>query len=803
MFRSYLRSLYRNTLRNKFYTFLNVIGLSIGLTIALYILIYVKDEIRYDKQYLNYKRIYRLEASFNVNNNLSSYAIAPLPLGPALKAEIPEIAEVVRLDHISESLFRYGDNEYFESDFYMADSSLFDVFDHPFLNGNPDRSLTEPNSIILTRNTAERYFANENPLGKIIKGDLDESYKVTGVIENLPGNTHLKFDALISISTEAEKYSTTKPSRFWRVGAFTFILLNENSQIETVKEKFLDFYQSKMEPLGKQFGVSFELEMTPLADTHFRQGLRGELPNGNRVYTLIFSAIAAFVLLLAAINYMNMATARSANRAKEVGLRKVVGAEKSQLIKQFLGESLVLSFIGMLLSIIIAYLFLNHFNTLSGKEVSLAFSENPEIFGLLVLVTLITGFLAGSYPAFYLSSFRPMEVLKGRASSSGGSSILLRKILVVMQFFIAILMIISSITVNRQIKFLQKKDLGFSRDNILIFGMNDDLTTDRQNAFKRELLARPGIIEASISSGIPGNIVWTNNLRVEQEEGMEDRALIINQTDYSFNHLYELEFIQGRDFDESMGTDIMEACIINESAAYKLGWIENPLGKSIHYGYGQDGIGGKIMKVIGVVKDFHFSSLHNPIEPLVIFITDDQQYFLSVKFNPQLQGEAIQWMEEKWNSFGLKYPFKYEFLTDRLDEMYVAEKKIGSIIGISTLLTILIALLGLLGLSSFVAEQKMKEIGVRKIHGASVLNILTILYRDYFILFFIAFVLAVPIAWWQLSGWLDTNFVFATSLHWSIFLVAGLSSFITGMLVMGYYIIRASLGNPIDAIKCE
>ncbi|MCD4695456.1 MAG: ABC transporter permease [Bacteroidales bacterium] len=803
MFRSYLRSLYRNIRRNKFYTILNIIGLSIGLTTALYILIYVKDEMGYDKHHRLFDRIYRLESSFNVNNNISNYALAPIPLGPALKSEIPEIQEVARFDHISEKLYWYEDKEYFESQFYMADSTVFDIFTHEFIYGNPARSLTESNSIVLTKSVSFKYFGNENPLDKVIINDQGESFKVTGMIKDLPGNSHLKFDGLISISTQAEKYGTTKSSRFWRVGAYTYILLNENARIKSVHEKFLDFYHSKMEALGQQFGVSFSLEITPLTDTHFRKGLRAELPSGNRVYILVFSAIAMFVLLLAAINYMNMATARSANRAKEVGLRKVVGADKFQLVRQFLGESVILSFAAMLLSVLLANLFLPGFNTLAGKDISLSLTGNPDIFILLILVTILTGFLSGSYPAFYLSSFRPAIVLKGSVSRSGKSSILLRKALVITQFFIAILMIISSIVVSKQIKFLQNKKLGFNKENVIILPVNSKDSGEKVPVLKKELLLNPNVISVSNSSGIPGNIVWTNTVKVEQESGMEDRALIIAQADFDFSKLFELEFISGRDFDETMGTDNLQAAIINETAAYKLGWIKDPLGKKIHFGYGQDGTGGRMMKVIGVISDFHFSSLHNSIEPLVIFVNEAPQYFLSIKTGEKNREETIRFIEEKWASFGFKYPFKYEYLTDRLDDMYEAEQKIGAIIGISTLLTILIAVLGLLGLSSFVAEQKMKEIGVRKIHGASVLNILLLLYRDYFTLFVTAFLLSVPLAWWQLSGWLDSNFVFSISLHWSVFLIAGAISFLAGMIVMGFYIIRASLSNPVDAIKYE
>ena len=802
MLKSYLKSLYRNFFRNKFFSVLNIIGLSIGLTTSIFILLYVNDELGYDKHHTKAGRIYRLESEFNMNNSISRYAIAPIPLGPALKNEIPEIEHVVRLDKFGEHLIRIGEREYFESNFYLADSTMFEIFSHEFLYGNPEHALKQPFSIVLTESVSEKYFGEEHPIDQILETESGEKFKVTGVVEDQAGNSHLKFDALISMSTFSEDYSITKPSRFWRVGVFTFILLHENASIETVHEKFLDFYHSNMEELGNRFNVSFLLTMTKLTDTHFREGLMGELPSGKRIYMLIFSAIALFILLLAAINYMNMATARSANRAKEVGLRKVVGADKGQLISQFLGESLILTFIALLISIFFAYLFMDNFNLLAGKEISLNFFSNIHVYVQLLIVAILIGIIAGSYPAFYLSSFQPVYVLKGGSGKSGQGSLLFRRVLVTFQFFIALSMIMATVVISSQIRFLHQKELGFEKENIIVLNLAD-ISQNNLDAFKDELNSHVNILGVSNSSGIPGNIGWTNNVRVEQPEGMENMSILICQTDFDFMNLYDLKLTSGRNFDRSMGTDNMEAVILNEAAVYKFGWIESPLDKKIHFGYGQDGSGGRMMKVVGVASDFHFSSLHNSIEPLLIFITEGPQQKLSIKMGADNHEQTITYIEETWKSFGFNYPVKYEYLTEKLDNMYQAEEKIGQIFGFTTIITILIALLGLLGLSSYMAEKRLKEIGIRKIHGAGIKSILSLLYKDYVIMFIVAYIIAVPIAWWQLNDWLQVNFIYAITPGWSTFILAGLLTFIVGMLTMSFYILKAATGDPLKAIKYE
>jgi len=808
MFRNFLKSLYRNIIRNKFYSALNIIGLSVGLATALVILLYVQDELSYDKYNSKYDRIFRLEGKFVVNNKPDQFAVVPNPMGPAFKLEFPEVEDFVRFDAMGNTLVRHGDNAYYEDNFMLADSSVFNIFSYKLLEGNPDKCLTDPNVIVITRKIAKKYFGNEDPMGKLLTIANGHSLKITGVMEDIPANTHLKFDALISIATIAkdqgvDEYNSMRSSKFWRIGLYTYILLKENSSIEGVFDKFPAFYDKYMKELGEKYNLRFELMATPLAETHFRKGLGGERPSGNKVYLLIFSAVAVFILLIAAINYMNMATARSAGRAKEVGIRKVAGAYKSQLITQFLSESLILSIIALIIAFLLVWLVLPDFNNLANKSISINLLKNPLIYLEILGVTIFIGLLSGSYPAFFLSSFQPVKVLKGSAGKGGKKGGTLRKILVVTQFVIAIFMIIGTLVVSQQIGFLRNKDLGFDKDNLVIMEIQDSAFKSKVTLFKDKLLQNPNITAVTSSTGVPGQINWIQLIKVEQENKMENLTVILAQTDYDFVKTFGLKIVKGRDFSKDMGTDASEAVIINETAAKKFGWGDDALGKKIHFGFNRDGTGGRMLKVIGVVKDFHFKSLHNKIEPIIFFLNDKPGHFLTCRINPDNQKETLAYIEQKWNEFNTKSPFSYNFLANNLDEMYKADMKIGTIIKINAILIIFIALLGLLGLSSFIAEQRTKEIGVRKVLGASVGNILLMLYREFALLIFIAFIIAVPIAWWRLDIWLNMNFIYHIPLSWMSFLLAGLIAFFVGMLSISYYIIKAATNDPVVSIKYE
>lgn len=806
MFSNYFRTLVRNMMRNKFYTLLNVVGLSAGIAASAFILLYIQDELSYDRRHDKHERIHRIETDFTINNKHDRFAIVPVPMGPALKLEFPEVEAFVRFSEIGNTLFRYGEKEYYENDFFLADSTVFDVFSHPFILGEPSRALNEPNTIVLTESLAGKYFEKENPLGEILVSGSGKSYKVTGVIEDVPHNSHLKFGALISTATIAEEtgredFNSLEPGRFWNIGVYTFLLLNENTSMDNIHENWQVFYDKYMKPIGDQINASCTLMSTPLADTHFRKGLGSELPSGNMSYIFIFGAVGLFILLIAAINYMNLATARSAKRAREVGVRKVFGGHRGSLIRQFISESLILTFIAFVIASVLLMILLPDFNNLSGKQIDLI--SHPLIFAEIALIALLVGLLAGSYPAFYLSSFIPVKVLKGNPAISGGKGGSLRRALVVVQFFIAIVFIIATIVVSTQLRYLKNKDLGFQKEDIVVMQIQDSAFRSKAQTFREELLQSPYIHAATNTSGVPGNIRWIQVLRIEQEGKMEDKAIILSQTDYDFARTFNLEFVKGRDFDEKMGTDAMEAVIINETAAREFNWSDDPIGRKIHYGFELDGSGGRMMKVIGVVRDFHFNSLHNKIEPYIFFVSERPRYLMACHIERGKTREALSFIEEKWNRFNARRPFDYELLETTMDDMYESEEKLAQIFNIATLLTIFIALLGLLGLSSFVAEQKTREIGIRKVLGASVGNILNMMYREFVVLIAVAFVIAVPVAWWRLDIWLDQTFVYHVAVQWQPFVAAGFAALVIGIITISYYIIRSASSNPVDAIKYE
>ncbi|MFU8842356.1 MAG: ABC transporter permease [Bacteroidales bacterium] len=807
MLRNYILTLYRNITRNRFYSFLNIAGLSVGIAAATFILLYVQDELSYDQYNLNHKRIFRIESDFSIAGKHDQFAIVPIPMGPALQIEFPEVESYCRFLNPGNILFRIDEKEYYEEYFYFADSTVFEIFSYDLILGNPKTSLTQPRTVVLSEKIAEKYFGNENPIGRTIQTGSGRQYQVTGVMKNQPSNSHLRFDALLSGVSLAEDrgtedFNSMEPIRFWNIGVYTFLLLNENASMDAIHEKFEPFYEKYMKPIGDQINASFNLLSTPLSETHFRKGLGAEFPSGNRAYIIIFSAVALFLLLLAAINYMNIATARSANRSREVGMRKVMGAFRYQLIKQFIGESVLISIMAMLIAILLITLLMPEFNLLAGKELSFSTRENPVIFFQILAITLLTGVIAGSYPAFYLSSFLPVTVLKGSLSKSSKKAGYLRKTLVVIQFFIATIMIIGTIVVSSQIRFLKNKELGFDKNNLIVMTMQDTTFRNKSESFKNELLKNPDIISVTNSTGVPGEIEWIQVMRVEKEGQMVEHAMILAQTDYDFVDVFRFEIIAGRNFDRQMGTDPQEAVIVNEATVKQMGWGD-AIGKKIHYGWDLDGTGGRLMKVIGVVRDFHFRSLHNKIEPVIVFLSERPAHLMTVRIAPDKQKETIANIAAKWDELQANRPFDYFFLDERLDEMYQAEEKISRIILAAAMITIFIALLGLLGLSSYITEQRTREIGIRKVAGASVNQILQLFYREFIILILLAFALAVPVAWWRLDIWLESSFVYYLEMKWSWFLLAGLVSFTMGMGTASYFIMRAATCNPVNAIKTE
>lgn len=806
MFKNYILSAIRNITKNAFHSAINIIGLSIGILATIFIILYIQDELSYDKHHKKHKRIYRLESDFTINNKHDKFAVTSIPLAPALKLEFPEIEEFVRFAGDEDILLKYEDKEFYEDRIFYADSTIFNVFDHKFIYGSPDKALTEVNSAVLTISLAKKLFGDENPVNKVLKTGDGINFKITAVIDDVPLNSHLKFSGLFSVSTLAERYgkerfNSLEPGNFWNISPYSYILLKENTDISVIHEKFPEYYDKYMASIGEQINASFLMMSTPLTDVHLTSKFEGDEPTGNIIYVYIFGFVAIFILIIASINYMNMATARSFDRAREVGIRKVIGAHRAQLIRQFLGESIILSIIAMIIAIISATLLLPVFNNLADKNLSFCLITNPGIFIYTLVITLLIGIISGSYPAFYLSSFLPVQVLKGSTISNRKNGTL-RKILVTFQFTLSIIMIIGTILVSNQLSFLRNKDLGFDKENILMTQVQDTTFRKKIPAFKEELLQNPNITNVSTSNGLPGKIRSIIVMRVEKEDKMQEYALNFVMVDYDYIDLLNIEIIAGRNFDKSMGTDLEEGVIINEMTAKSLGWGDNAIGKKIDFGIDLDGSAARNTKVIGVVKDFNYVSLHNPIEPIGIFLSERPRYYLAVKFKAGSTQSVINYVQEKWDSFGANRTFDYSIFENQMDEMYTAEVKLGKIFLYFTVLCIFIALLGLFGLSSFIAEQRTKEIGIRKAFGASVNIIVMLLLKEFTYLILIAFIIAVPVSYYAFDNW-SQNFAFHISIGWIPFIAGGLMAFVIAILTVSYHSIKAATTNPVNAIKWE
>lgn len=806
MLSNYLRSAMRNFSRNKWYSLINLLGLSLGITATIFILLYINDELGYDKHFPLYKRIYRAEGDFTINNKHDMFAVNSMAMGPALKLEMPEVEMYCRFNGNDNLILRYDNKEFIEKHSYFADSTAPVMFSMHFLEGIPEKALAEPFTLIMSKTSAQKYFGSEPAYGKTILTGNGRSYKVTGVFDDLPENTHMKFDLLLSMESlativGAERFRSLEPMAFWNVNSYTYILLRENTDISQVMDKFPAFYDKYMKEIGDQINASFALLATRLDRIHLTSKLAADLPVGNKAYIYVFAVVAVFILLLAAINYMNLATARASRRAREIGLRKVVGATRGQVAWQFLSESLMFAIVSFIISLGIMQLLLPLFNDISGKQLTFSFTENPGIFAGMFGIALLTGLLAGIYPSLFLSSFQPAVVLKGKLSI-GNKGTWLRKGLVTFQLFISVVMITGTLVIYNQLNFMRTADVGFDKENVMVLEIQDTAFRRKTESFKQELLQNPNILNASMSVGVPGGNHGIQVMRVEKEDKMQEYALNLIPCDYDFVDLLKLEFVQGRNFNRDMGSDKLEAVIINETAAKALGWGNNALGKKIHHNFELDGSGGRMLKVIGVVKDFNYISLHNKIEPIIMFITDFPANMLTIRLKPGAGENTISYIRNKWIEYGANRPFDYYFLDKDYENKYADEANLGKVFTIFAILSIFIALLGLIGLSSFTAMQRTKEIGVRKVLGASVETIMGMLYKESFFLVAIAFIVAAPLSWYFLQRWLE-NFAYHITLGWITFLIAGLLSLLVTLASVSYFSMRAATSNPVKAIKYE
>ncbi len=798
----FINTFLRNFSHNQLYTAINIIGLGIGLACFTFIMLFILDELSYDKYNKDYKRIYRLESDITISDKNQQVSKSSFAIGPAFKKEFPEVEEFVRFRPADNCFLQYRDIQFYEDKLYYADSSVFNIFDHQFLFGSPSQALTRPNTIVLTQSLAQKYFGDTNPLGQIMNLGNMIDCKVTAVIADVPSNTHLKFDGLISMVSYGQvigekMFHDLSTIHFWALRLFTYIKIKEQSNIESVFQKFPAFHDEHIAETSKRFNGTFKLLSTRLDRIHLFSDLEWDLPTGNYRTVYVFSLIALIILLIACINYMNLATARSAHKAKEVGIRKVLGAHRNGLARSLIGESLLLSMLSLIIAIMIVEFLLPFINNLLDKNLTFRLAENPLSFLILLFVTIFVGILAGSYPALYLSSFKPVVVLKG-VINTGKNSGRFRKSLIIFQFTIAICMIVGTFVVIQQMNFIHERDLGFRKENVLVVRSTDTSFKKQIKSFKAELLSNPNIYNVSTSSLIPGGGNHLDIFKVEAQDNMDEQLISYILVDYNFIDLMGMKIIKGRSFNKKFGTDQEQAVVINWKAAQKFGWKEDALGKEIHRRSNTI----EKFKVIGVIDDFNFNSLYEEISPLIFFLEPSPQDILTIRVNPKNKAKTISFINGLWQKANPSEPFKYDYLEDILKEHYIPDTKLQKIITYFAFLSIFISLLGLFGLSSFITEQFSKNIGIRKLLGASVSSIVYLLSGGFLKLIIIAFVIATPIAWFAMEKWLD-HFAFRLSINFTWFILIGLIVLVFAQITVIIQTIKSALTNPVDVIKYE
>ena len=817
MLRNYLTIALRNLRKHSFYTFINVLGLAVGIASCLIIVAYIVHETSFDKHYADVDRIYRVENEIKFGPNHLMLAVSPGPLAEAFRHDFPEVEAVGRFWNDGSLLLKRTDQNIKETRTVYADSSIFSVFSIPFLEGNRREALKDPYTMVISQSAAKKHFPNESALGQTLIVENKDAYKITGIYEDMPETGHFRFDfmlALVSIPYHKDEQ--------WLSNNFvTYVKLKKGATAEALAAKFpqmVDKYagpQARM-ALGGDFtmeqfrasGNKIDYTLLPITAVHLYSDRLGELrPNSDITYIYLFGAIALFILIIACINFMNLSTARSANRAKEVGVRKVMGSLRTHLIRQFLTESILLTAFSFLIAIGVAWLALPTFNDLAGISLTLPLGESSFWLQLAVAI-LVVGILAGLYPSMFLSAFKPANVLKGNLSL-GMKSGWVRSTLVVFQFAISIVLIIGTIAVNRQLAFIQNKKIGFNKDQVIIikdaYGLGDQL-----ESFKEEALKDSRIISGTVSGFLPvtgtnrsDNTFWPEGAQPTQEN------LISLQTwrvDHDYVKTLGMNLIDGRDFSREFKSDTA-AVILNQAALKLFGYTENPVGKSI-LTWGSNRIDQEVnpnkfnkFTIIGVVDDFHFESLRQSISPLGLFIRKSSG-LISFRFQAQDTQEVIRGLEENWSRIAAGMPFAYSFLDQDFESMYSAEQRLGKLFTVFAGLAIIIACLGLFALTAFTAEQRTKEIGIRKVMGASVTSIMLLLSKEFGKLIIIAFLIAVPASWFGIGKWLD-SYTYRAEIGAFIYLMAGVLAFLIAWLTMGYQSFRAATSDPVRSLRSE
>ncbi len=808
MLKNYFKIALRSLTKYKGYTVINMLGLTVGITTCILICLYIQHELSYDRFHEKAADIYRLDNTYHFPEGDYQYpTVAPaLPVGA--KAQLPEVQNYVRFlrftgdNRSNDAIIRIDDNFYKEKGAFAVDPSVFDIFSFHLKEGNRETVLKDPFTVVLTEEAAHRLFGETNPIGQSFQmaNDAEHDYKVTGVMEDIPDNSHIKFNMLVSMATIVSLNPEFDLNNTWdNDGFYSYLLLAPDRNVTQLEDQLQALNKQNIEePLASQYDPS----LIPLTDIHLYSNLRNELePNGSMTQVYIFIAIAIFILFIAVINYMNLATARSARRAKEVGMRKTLGAERYQLVSQFLSESVLLVLLASAFSLVLAFLLLPAFNQLSGKELKLDIVENPILLLGLLLIICFTGLVSGSYPALFLSSFKPAEVLKGKLASGMNNSPVLRKGLVVFQFTISIVLIVGAWIVYSQLDYLKNKDLGFDKEHMLVIQNTDNAITSQLNAFRKELSRNSHVHGVAASLSIPGGLRPIIQVKSDAMGEDENATIAGINTDFEYLQTMGIKIEEGRDFNQKYTTDSTEAIIINKRAIQELGLEGDPIGQVLRVNTNGDGE-YENKRIIGVVDDINFEPLYRKTEgaffaPLFPFYN-----YIFVKIAPQDREETITFIEEQWHTFVPEQPFEYSFLDDDLNQLYRAEEKLGTVVTYFSILAVIIACLGLFGLASFATDQRRKEIGIRKVLGSSNQEIVLLFFKEYLQIIAIANLIAWPLAYYLIRQYMD-NFVFHININWLIFLLAGVIVCIVALVTVGSKAVSASMANPVKSLRSE
>ncbi|MBD0376635.1 MAG: ABC transporter permease, partial [Flavisolibacter sp.] len=804
LFKNYITIAFRNLWKNRTFSFINIFGLVTGIACSLLIFLFVTDELSYDRFHKDAGNIYRIVKDFiNDDGSRIPDATTPAPLAPAMQKEIPEVVSITRIrpNWGRSYLIKYGDKKITEEKVYGVDSSLFDVFTFPFVQGDANNAFKDINSIVLTQSAAKRYFGNENPVGKTLEVDSYGPMMISGVIKDVPSNAHFHFDFLVSFHKQP---GDPRIETNWnRYNDYTYVKVKPGTNISNLVKKIQALNDRNVE---KSFSVFY---MQPIKDIHLTSNLKWELePNGDKQHVYIFTLVGLFIILIAGINYMNLTTAKASVRAKEIGVRKVVGAERRSLINQFLVESVITCLIASILALGLAKLLLPIVNDLTSKQ--LALFADPKIVLYLFLGTFLLGILAGFFPALYLSSFKPIAVLKGfKLNESGALS--LRKALVIVQFTISIVLIIGAIVISQQMRYLMSAKLGFDADQVMVINGVNFLSPSDINAFRQEVAQIPNIKKVASAGGMLPGRFSTTRVRVKGSENEQQVNYIT--VGYEYLDVMNIQIKEGRGFSPKFQSDTMNngipggpleqtvgSVVLNETAIKDLGIAEPVVGKQIVWG--RDGDTTYYLNIIGVAKDFHFTSLRNQIKPFAFMTHPRAQGNFVVKLSGHNLPGTLAQIENKWKGFNSERPFSYSFLDEAFAQLYQSERRFQKLFIILVILGIVIACLGLLGLATFAAQQRVKEIGIRKVLGASVVNVVQLLSKDFIKLVIIAFAVATPIAWYAVHQWLQ-DFAYRIDILWWVFPLAGLIAVLIALFTISFQSIKAAMANPVKNLRTE